>query len=191
MKKMVVAGVVVCVLVLLCVGQAAAQPKNLRTKRIRTPKIQTQQSAVLDKSLLESPDLIVSKFEVCKRFDRNNLATYSVTFKNIGEGRASCFDWVLTDSKGGASVKSVCAQDSGSWFLQPGAEKTITGTIRKSDVWSYAYKPGYISHFRIRVNKGSKEPKVNETTEVNNGSDEVDIYWDATGVANHQCTPFE
>ncbi len=184
-------GVSILLSLVLCVGQAAAQPKNLRTKRINMPQIQAQQSAVVDTSLFESPDLIVSKFEICKRFDKNNLATFSVTFKNIGEGRAPCFDWALTDSKSGVWVKSVCAQGSGGWFLQPGAEKTITGTIRKSDVWSYAYKPGYISHVRVMVNKGSKEPKVNETTVVNNGSQELDIYWDAAGVANHQCTPFE
>ncbi|MFH1622055.1 MAG: hypothetical protein ABIA97_02900 [Candidatus Omnitrophota bacterium] len=191
MKKMVVVGVVVCVLVLLCVGNAVAQSKDSRIKSFNTPQIQSKQLAVMDKALVESPDLIVSKFEICKRFDKDAVATFSVTFKNIGEGRSPCFDWSLTDSKGGVWVKSVCPQGSSGWFLQPGAEETITGTLRKSDVWSYPYKPGYISHVRIRVNKGSKEPKVNETTEVNNGSEEVDIYWDATGVANYQCTPFE
>ena len=143
------------------------------------------------KKSIELPDLIISKFEVCKRYDRNNNATFAVTFKNIGKGTAPCFDWVMTDSKGGVEVKNVCPQNSSGWLLQPEAETKVVGTIRKSDIWSYPYKPGYISHIKIRVNKGFTVGKINEVTEANNGSDEVDIYWDATGVANYQCTPFE
>ncbi len=124
------------------------------------------------------PDLTISNYELTRQ---GNTLNYTLTFKNIGDGPAGCFDYLAMDSLKGIKTFDVCEGKPATWKLTPGREVTIIGAIQRSDMWVWPDERGYMSKLRFNANHGSK---VNETDITNNHTQFKAIYWDANIIQN-------
>jgi len=117
------------------------------------------------------PDLVVANYELERDGDR---LTYHVTFRNDGDGPASCFNYHVSDSRSGLAVREFC-DDEPNWTLAPGETVTVEGTVQRGDLWVWPDERGYMSMLRFRANHGGA---VEEKDITNNHTQFKVIYWD-------------
>jgi hypothetical protein len=124
------------------------------------------------------PDIIISHYELTRQ---SNTLYFTLTFKNIGDGPAGCFDWRMMDSVKGIKMGSVCEGKPANWQLLPGQEVTINGEVRRSEMWVWPDEKGYMSKLRFNANHSSQ---INEKDTTNNHCQFKAIYWDQNIILN-------
>ncbi len=125
-----------------------------------------------------TPDLIISNYELTRQ---GGKLYFTLTFKNIGDGPAGCFDWRAMDSLKGIKMGSVCEGKPANWRLLPGQDVTINGEVLGSEMWVWPDERGHMSKLRFNANHGSK---VNEKDITNNHTQFKVIYWDQNIILN-------
>ena len=163
--------ILMTVLVMFSLSFAIAQPKpKLQPIKNKTIKAATQPPG--------TPDIIISNYELTRQADTLH---FTLTFKNIGDGPAGCFDWLAMDSLKGIKMGSVCEGKPANWQLLVGGEVKVNGEVRRSEMWVWPDERGYMSKLRFNANHGSK---VNEKDITNNHSQFKVIYWDQNIILN-------
>ncbi len=117
-------------------------------QQVITNKMQ-QRSGMMNPA--QPADLVVSSFTIQHT---GSEVHYTVKFKNIGQGPARCFDYVVGDSAKGIRTVGICP--SSNWTLQPGEEIEHYGTVSKYEMWVWPDERGYNSKIYVNANHGRK-----------------------------------
>jgi len=138
-----------CITILLFPWLALAEPEIAKmTSQLITGKPQINSKV---SSSTKPADLTITGFTVTRQ---GRDAHYSVTFRNIGQGIAGCFDYKIGDSAKGIRMNQVCPSQG--WKLKPGEEVTRTGTVERQEMWTWPDEFGYNSKLHITVNHSGK-----------------------------------